>query len=222
MNQHCFLVPNWDWRRGWGRGHLAVARADRRASGGQGQSRLAARGRARRPHPPKALVRTVQAHGMIVRRDSGMTREKVRYQGLLCTKKYGIFDFYAHKSRMCYASGTPFLPPDAMDRLLYDDLLAWKRARARKPVLIDGARQTGKTYLVERLFGARQFRRIHKLDFNLAPRMASVFADGLAPRTIVDNIEVQLGRRCRPDAGPPLLRRGGGMPTGSGFAQALR
>ena len=78
-----------------------------------------------------------------------------------------------------------------MDRLLNNDLLAWKREPRRKPVLIVGARQTGKTHLIEQIFGARQFRKVHKLDFNLAPGLASVFADGLAPRTIVDNIEVQ-------------------------------
>ena len=78
-----------------------------------------------------------------------------------------------------------------MDRLLYNELLSWKRQPRRKPVLIDGARQTGKTHLIEQIFGARQFRRVHKLDFNLEPGLASVFADGLAPRTIVDNIEVR-------------------------------
>ena len=78
-----------------------------------------------------------------------------------------------------------------MHRLLQDNLLAWKRAPRRKPVLIDGARQTGKTHLVEHLFGARLFRKVHKLDFNLLPQLANVFADGLAPRTVVDNIEVQ-------------------------------
>ena len=78
-----------------------------------------------------------------------------------------------------------------MDRLLYNELLSWKRQPRRKPVLIDGARQTGKTHLIEQIFGARQFRRVHKLDFNLEPGLASVFADGLPPRTIVDNIEVR-------------------------------
>ena len=58
-------------------------------------------------------------------------------------------------------------------------------------MLIDGARQTGKTHLIEQIFGARQFRKVHELDFNFAPGLASVFADGLAPRTIVDNIEVR-------------------------------
>ena len=79
-----------------------------------------------------------------------------------------------------------------MDRLLYDDLLAWKREPRRKPILLDGARQTGKTYLVERLFGAREFRKVHKLDFRLAPEYSSVFANGLSPQAVIDNIEVVL------------------------------
>lgn len=77
-----------------------------------------------------------------------------------------------------------------MERLLYDDLLAWKRAPTRKPVLLDGARQTGKTYLVQQLFGPREFRRVHHLDFRLSPELADLFAGDLAPKTIVDNIEL--------------------------------
>lgn len=77
-----------------------------------------------------------------------------------------------------------------MERLLYDDLLAWKRAPTRKPVLLDGARQTGKTYLVRQLFGPREFRRVHHLDFRLAPELARLFAGDLAPSTVVDNIEL--------------------------------
>ncbi len=79
-----------------------------------------------------------------------------------------------------------------MERLLYDELLAWKRAPTRKLVLLDGARQAGKTYLVRHLFGPREFRRVHSLDFRLSPELASLFAGGLEPRTIVDNIELHL------------------------------
>lgn len=77
-----------------------------------------------------------------------------------------------------------------MERLLYDDLLAWKRTPMRKPVLLDGARQTGKTYLVQHQFGPREFRKVHALDFRLAPETACLFAGDLAPSTIVNNIEL--------------------------------
>ncbi len=41
-----------------------------------------------------------------------------------------------------------------MQRLLLKTLLNWKAQAERKPLLIDGARQTGKTYLLKVLFGS--------------------------------------------------------------------
>ena len=40
-----------------------------------------------------------------------------------------------------------------MQRNLLNALIAWKNQPVRKPLLIDGARQTGKTYLLQELFG---------------------------------------------------------------------
>jgi predicted AAA+ superfamily ATPase len=40
-----------------------------------------------------------------------------------------------------------------MHRVLLEKLLRWKAQKMRKPLLIDGARQTGKTYLLQHLFG---------------------------------------------------------------------
>lgn len=79
-----------------------------------------------------------------------------------------------------------------MERLLTDDLLDWKRQPARKPVLLDGARQVGKTYLVEKLFGERAFRKVHKLDFRLEPQLKELFVESLDPREVIANIELRL------------------------------
>jgi len=73
---------------------------------------------------------------------------------------------------------------------MHDDLRAWKQAPTRKPMLLDGARQTGKTHLVQHLFGPREFRKVHALDFRLAPEAARLFAGDLTPSTIVNNIEL--------------------------------
>jgi predicted AAA+ superfamily ATPase len=43
-----------------------------------------------------------------------------------------------------------------MERLLYGKLLAWKASKYRKPLLLQGARQVGKTYLLKE-FGRREF-----------------------------------------------------------------
>lgn len=81
-----------------------------------------------------------------------------------------------------------------MDRLAYQSLLEWKRRSNRKPVLLDGARQTGKTYLLETLFGEREFRQIHKLDFLENPELHDIFDGALHPDALIAKIELALAR----------------------------
>ena len=78
-----------------------------------------------------------------------------------------------------------------MQRLLIDELVEWKRQPGRKPVLLDGARQVGKTYLIEQLFGPQEFRQVHRLDFRLEPGLTELFADSLDPRAVLSNIELR-------------------------------
>lgn len=79
-----------------------------------------------------------------------------------------------------------------LQRTVVDELLEWKRKSVRKPLLLDGARQVGKTHVINRIFGPREFRRIHRLDFRREPTLAGLFADSLNPRTILSNIELHL------------------------------
>ena len=82
-----------------------------------------------------------------------------------------------------------------LQRLAVQDLVEWKQRAARKPLLIDGARQVGKSWLVGRLFGPQAFRRVHWLDFRAEPRLARLFAESLDPATVVGNIELELNER---------------------------
>ena len=82
-----------------------------------------------------------------------------------------------------------------LQRLALRELVAWKRRAARKPLLIDGARQVGKSWLVGRLFGPQEFRRVHWLDFRAEPRLEHLFAESLDPCTVVGNIELALNER---------------------------
>ena len=77
-----------------------------------------------------------------------------------------------------------------MKRLLLDSLMAWKQQSERKPILLDGARQTGKSFLLEQLFGAH-FDQVIRLDFLEQPALASLFDESLNPQNILDNIELQ-------------------------------
>lgn len=86
----------------------------------------------------------------------------------------------------------------AMKRLLLDKLLAWKAKAKRKPLLVDGARQTGKTYLLKELFG-REFNQVLHLDFLENPKLADAFVDSLAPIDILANIELLAGQAFNPE-----------------------
>lgn len=85
-----------------------------------------------------------------------------------------------------------------MKRLLLDDLRAWKAQGTRKPLLIDGARQTGKTYLLRELFGPEFSNALH-LDFLENPQLAEAFAGSLDPADILVNIELITGQTFNPD-----------------------
>jgi len=60
-----------------------------------------------------------------------------------------------------------------MKRILLEALLNWKKQPSRKPLLTDGARQTGKTFLLKALFGST-FKRVLKVDFLESPSYTEV------------------------------------------------
>lgn len=67
-----------------------------------------------------------------------------------------------------------------MERARYHDLVAWKTSPRRKPLLLRGARQTGKTFLL-REFGEREFDRVLYCDFEEDPHLLQ----GLPPRRVI-------------------------------------
>ena len=79
-----------------------------------------------------------------------------------------------------------------MKRDAYQRLLAWKRAALRKPLLMRGARQTGKTYLLQ-AFGQEQYTATHYFNFEKTPDLASLFERDLDPRRIVRDLSIFAG-----------------------------
>ncbi len=76
-----------------------------------------------------------------------------------------------------------------MRRLLLDKLVAWKNQDNRKPLLIDGARQTGKTFLLQVLLGG-EFKHVLRLDFLENPGLIEAFSGSLDPSDLITNIEL--------------------------------
>ncbi len=98
-----------------------------------------------------------------------------------------------------------------MKRSLLEKLLRWKAQPARKPLLIDGARQTGKTYLLQTLFGGC-FKNVLRVDFLENPQLADAFAGSLAPQDVLSNLELLTGKLINPDTDLIILDEIGECP----------
>ena len=81
-----------------------------------------------------------------------------------------------------------------MKRALYKKLVIWKNGTKRKPLLLQGARQVGKTYLVNE-FGHNEYSNYVYLNFEQNPNLVSLFKNELSPEKIINNISLFIGRK---------------------------
>ncbi|SRR5579883_638665 len=85
-----------------------------------------------------------------------------------------------------------------MKRYLYKQLLEWKASPNRKPLVLRGARQVGKTFLLK-TFAQQEYRSFLYLNFEEDPKLDSLFANNLKPATILENISTYLNYDIQPE-----------------------
>ena len=83
-----------------------------------------------------------------------------------------------------------------MKRLIFQKLLGWKNDPLRKPVLLRGARQVGKTWIAREL--GKQFDTFVEVNFELYPEAKKVFYPDLDPRRISRDLSLLLGKKIIP------------------------
>src|SRR3990167_1065059 len=83
-----------------------------------------------------------------------------------------------------------------MKRALLTQLKNWQGKAVHLPLLLRGARQVGKTYLVEH-FGKSYFENCLSINFELDPEYRACF-DTLSPREIINKIEIISKQRITP------------------------
>ncbi len=77
-----------------------------------------------------------------------------------------------------------------MKRIIYKKLVEWKLSKNRMPLLLMGARQVGKTYILKE-FGQKEFGKLHYINFEKEKaKYRTLFDDGLSPQSIISNIEI--------------------------------
>lgn len=85
-----------------------------------------------------------------------------------------------------------------MKRKIEEQLLAWKHKTAdRLPLIVNGARQVGKTYIL-RKFGEEQFKNVVYINLETNLTIASYFNDNIAPERLLRYLEASTGERIIP------------------------
>ncbi len=84
-----------------------------------------------------------------------------------------------------------------MKRTIYNDLLKWKDDPYRKPLVIKGARQVGKSYIISE-FGKNEFDNCIILNCDKDERIAGLFEHGFRTDKIISDIEILTGSKVIP------------------------
>jgi len=86
-----------------------------------------------------------------------------------------------------------------MKRDIYTKLPAWKASSRRKPLLLQGAGQTGKTFILKE-FGHSEYRNVAYCNFEEDPGLGQFFQRNLDPQRILEELSIYLNMEIRPGA----------------------
>ncbi len=81
-----------------------------------------------------------------------------------------------------------------MERTKYKELLKWKADINRKPLVLEGARQVGKTFLVKQ-FGKKEYKNFVYLNFEQSKDLQLLFKGNLIPKEIINKIALFIGKK---------------------------
>ncbi len=85
-----------------------------------------------------------------------------------------------------------------MYRYAIEDLRNWKHKKNRKPLIIEGARQVGKTWIMKE-FGRQEYQSIVYINFDSNARVAELFSADLNTQRILRGIEIYVGKKIDPE-----------------------
>src|SRR5579863_8207055 len=85
-----------------------------------------------------------------------------------------------------------------MERLIYQKLIAWKHASGRKPLMLEGARQVGKTYLLKKL-GKQEYEHFYYLNFDETPDACTLFEDSISAESILKKLSIYFQTQITPE-----------------------
>ena len=84
-----------------------------------------------------------------------------------------------------------------MERFAIDKLIEWKASADRKPMVLRGARQVGKTWLMQE-FGRRCYRNTAYFNFDEEDELKSIFESNKNPTRIIELLSMISGEKILP------------------------
>lgn len=84
-----------------------------------------------------------------------------------------------------------------MDRYAINELVRWKDARRRKPLIVEGARQVGKTWLVKD-FACKHYDNIAYINFEEQIYLRNLFETDFDVTRIISAIGAAAHQNCIP------------------------
>ncbi len=84
-----------------------------------------------------------------------------------------------------------------MKREIIKDLVEWKDSKKRKPLIIHGARQVGKTYIIKE-FGKKYYDNMIYVNFETNKELSSQINDSIDVKFIINKLELFYGEKILP------------------------
>ncbi len=84
-----------------------------------------------------------------------------------------------------------------MKRFILDELINWKKSKYRKPLILKGARQIGKTYILKE-FGEKEYEGVAYFNFDHDEDLYNLFVSTKDPKRILEQLSFIYGKAILP------------------------
>lgn len=84
-----------------------------------------------------------------------------------------------------------------MERFIMEKLIKWKNSKNRKPLILKGARQVGKTYILQK-FGEENYENVAYFNFDHDRNLFDLFEDTKDPKRILEQLSFSFGKAIMP------------------------
>ncbi|MBS6251693.1 MAG: ATP-binding protein [Clostridia bacterium] len=85
-----------------------------------------------------------------------------------------------------------------MYRRIMEELIKWKKCKERKPLILRGARQVGKTYIIKQ-FGEENYDGVAYFNFDHDTQLQNMFETTKDPKSILEQLSFVYGKAILPE-----------------------